>query len=342
MNVKSLKIIKVIFINIFVFLFLLFLLNMYISNNLEQMNSFSTRLLGNDLSYKTTEIENKIGESLSEKNIVEYIEITEESFSAYCGEQRFLYEKDNNRKPILVFGCSYAYGHGLKKEESFPFLLSKLTDRTVYNYAECGYDLLVMSEDYLSDNAEVKEKTYFSDTVIYLYMYDHINRYFQIHNLYKYYDDLFGISTNKVHNFLLHKVALYKYIFASLQYKKIKDGLPNTELMEQFLKKVILSSYKRIKEYTPFSKFIIILYEEKIPDNHDPAEICYLYTFIDSKIWDELEKETNGNIKIVRTKDMMGFYFDKDYKLKYEIADWHPNARVWKEFTPKFVEKYMK
>ena len=31
-----------------------------------------------------------------------------------------------------------------------------------------------------------------------------------------------------------------------------------------------------------------------------------------------------------------------DYKLEEEICDWHPNARAWAEFTPKFAEKYIK
>ena len=70
--------------------------------------------------------------------------------------------------------------------------------------------------------------------------------------------------------------------------------------------------------------------------------ILYYFQILNSKIWKELEEETNGNIKIVRTKDVMGFYFDKDYKLEEDISGWHPNARVWKEFTPKFVSQYIK
>ena len=61
---------------------------------------------------------------------------------------------------------------------------------------------------------------------------------------------------------------------------------------------------------------------------------------INSKIWSDFEKETGT--KVIRTKDIMGFYFDKEYKLKEDIAAWHPNERAWIELTPKFAEKYIK
>ena len=60
---------------------------------------------------------------------------------------------------------------------------------------------------------------------------------------------------------------------------------------------------------------------------------------MNDKIWDEINAETN--VTVVKTNDIMGFYFDKDYKLEEEICDWHPNARAWAEFTPKFAEKYI-
>ena len=127
-----------------------------------------------------------------------------------------------------------------------------------------------------------------------------------------------------------------------LSTKKILKHFPNTKEVELFLKKVMIVTYKKIKDYAPNAQLIVILYEEKIPLNRSPFEIAWVYKFINSNIWKELEIEYKGDIQIVRTNNVMGFYFDKDYKLKEDISDWHPNARVWKEFTPKFASQYIK
>ena len=191
-------------------------------------------------------------------------------------------------------------------------------------------------------NGKNENKIKEADYIIYIYMYDHINRYLVLNNLFWNYEFIFGSSQNEIHNFLIEKLALYKLICTGYKLKKILQNYPQTDEIEQFLKLIIKKGYQKAKSYSQNAKFIIILYEEKIPDSTPVFEIAYAYNFINSKIWQELEKETNGDIKIVRTKDLMGFYFDKDYKLEEDIANWHPNARAWKEFTPKFASKYIK
>ena len=69
-----------------------------------------------------------------------YIELNEDSFKQFCGEDRIEFGENYVAKPIVVMGCSYAYGHGLKRENSFPYVLSQITQRPVYNFARCGSD----------------------------------------------------------------------------------------------------------------------------------------------------------------------------------------------------------
>ena len=96
---------------------------------------------------------------------------------------------------------------------------------------------------------------------------------------------------------------------------------------------------KELKLVAPNAKQIFIVYNEYIPEHHTLSKIKFVVDKMNDKLWDELEKETD--IQIVRTKDIMGFYFNKNYKLEADFSDWHPNARAWAEFTPKFVEKYI-
>ena len=74
--------------------------------------------------------------------------------------------------------------------------------------------------------------------------------------------------------------------------------------------------------------------------SYKKSAIKFESDIINSKIWEDFAKETGA--KVVRTKDITGFYFDKDYKLNEDIAGWHPNAKAWAELTPEFANKYIK
>ena len=100
-----------------------------------------------------------------------------------------------------------------------------------------------------------------------------------------------------------------------------------------------MKSYHHIKTIAPNAKFIIIVYDEKLPADEDNLTIKYDSEILNSHIWKELENETD--ITIVHTKDITGFLFDKDYKLKQDIANWHPNEKAWQVFTPKFAKNYI-
>jgi len=267
------------------------------------------------------------------------IQNTNEVIAKFCLEKRQNFGTEYILPPITVLGCSYAYGHGLTKEESFPYLLSNITKRPVLNYAICGSNLLEQLDKIYNDlnmknHDIVKESQY----VIYVYMHDHITRYFEPtrYDLNVYFNDLFKL--NKIEK-ILSRVFLFKYIIARLKMQDILSEYPNSERSQLLLKKVIEISAERIKKLAPHAKFIVVLYEEKISTQYPKDYIKFHIDTMYSNIWDELEKE---GIIIVHTKDLLGFKFDRKYKLEHDFADWHPNEKAWEVFTPEFAKKYIK
>ena len=260
------------------------------------------------------------------------------------GIRRYFGEKyiNNGKNPIIILGCSYAHGQGIEKdEECFAYRLAELTKRYILCYAKCGSNILDnLSTIYkeIKRDKKLKQQISTADYVIYVYMHDHIVRFFDIarYDFDKFDDDLFEY-TNKEK--FLSKIFLFRYIIARLKIQNILSEYPNSERSKLFLKKVIEISAERIKELAPHAKFIVVLYEEKISTQYPKDYIKFHLDTMYSNIWDELEKE---GIIIVHTKDLLGFKFDRKYKLEHDFADWHPNGKAWEVFTPEFAKKYIK
>ena len=73
----------------------------------------------------------------------DYIERTDFSLDKIeDGEFGFSFRKpcglEYKKQPILLYGCSFTYGDGLKDNENFSYILSKTTKRPVYNFGLSG------------------------------------------------------------------------------------------------------------------------------------------------------------------------------------------------------------
>ena len=99
-----------------------------------------------------------------------------------------------NSEPIVVFGCSYAFGDYLKANQTFSRKLSNKLKRTVYNRAIPGGGFQQMLQQSLSDNFYKTVPP--SKTVIYILIEDYFRRmlgetfyvhekYFNLHYIYK-------------------------------------------------------------------------------------------------------------------------------------------------------------
>ena len=266
-----------------------------------------------------------------EPNVVKKIELTDESLAKFCGENRRIMKPDYKKPPIVTLGCSYMYGHGLTKEESFPYLLSSITGTSVYNYSECGSNgidqITFLKNDCITES--VKNTKYY----IYLYMHDHISRYVSIATITNYYDELF--EPNIIER-QFTRFTVFRWIFSHFRFNAIYKGYPKEDKTLDFLNKVMIVINKEVKKYSPNANFIIIVYNEKIADDMINPNVRTLKR----PIWDDIQKETGCTV--VFTEDLTGFKFNKDYKLKEDIADWHPNAKAWQLLVPLFVKKYIK
>ncbi len=340
------NILKILFFNFLFFGLLLAIANKYIEKNISspEFAAFYSKIsyLGSN---KVPQDRINIKRYETEKSTVKSIENNELTYKQFCGESRIVFNKNYKKNPIIVLGCSYAYGHGLKREETFPYILSNLAQRPVYSFAQCGEQIL-NNIDRLSEfgkspyNYDLINN---ADYIIYIYMHDHINRFLNVQNIYLYdlYEDIIPLSfkENNLYKKVI-KIPLIKFLFSSVKFRMVIKGVHYADKTDSFLKALIIQSQKKLKELAPNAKFIIILYEQKLPDTYSPLKIKFDSDRINSKIWTELQNE--NNIIVVHTKEITGVLFDKNYKLKEDIADWHPNARVWSEFTPVFVKQYIK
>lgn len=335
------KFLKILLVNIIIFVIIFSGANLLVKYNPDAIFNFINK--HNNINGKIDNSQISYNDNITEEFVAKRLEYTGESHNQFCGEERIKFGENYKKNPIIILGCSYAYGHGLQREETFPYLLSNLTKRPVYNFGTCGSEALSSLAFFYNETKEEPIKN--PDYVIYIYMSDHINRYMNINTIYWNYNLIFGSNYNKYQK-KISDIPLIKLILSYWELNKIlnfnnedyKQYFHNSEI---YLKKVILSINKEIKTLYPNTKMIIILYNDKVARLYSPLKTKFdsemLYY---SDIWDELSKETD--ITIVRTKDITGFLFDKNYKIKADIADWHPNAKAWKVFTPKFAEKYIK
>lgn len=331
-------------INTIFFICLIIIANFFIGKNWEKVINYKAY----DINQTKDNDKTDISKYETEPAQLELIKLTKESYKEFCGEIRIKFGENYTKKPVVVLGCSYAYGHGLKKEESFSYLLSEISQRPVYNFSKCceeAYDSICRLENSI-DNLGINKQIENAEYYIYVYMHDHIDRYIKANIVDSYLSEKFNnpkTLNEKIYRFLykipICRLILLDVFLMKLVYDPAWEG-PNIKNCEKYLKNMMLLIKSKIYTKSPNAKMIIIIYDQKIVDMYKNTKIKFDSEIINSKIWDELQNEYG--IKIVHTKDITGIIFDKEYKLKADIADWHPNAKAWEVFTPKFTEKYIK
>ena len=225
--------------------------------------------------------------------------------------------KKNKKKEIVLFGCSFTYGVGLKENETFSRKLSKYTNRSVYNRGipGCGTNhMLYMVEKGLSSN--IKNPEYF----IYIYIAGHIYRLYMpasfFHNLLIYYKE----KDNKLvlqkdwDNWHWHSYTL-RTLNEQLEYA---GKIHSHDKKIQFLLKHLNRTQEEINKKYPESKFVVLAYsgEEDIK---------------------AIEKElTENKIKIIYLSDLSSEDFTKK---PYALEDGHPSALAWDIIIPELTKK---
>lgn len=331
------KFFSILIVNIILFIVFYFIL-IFLLNGIESGRISFSKFKKQSVVRSSDTIENYIEDYPD--NFVR-IKLDDDTLNQFCGEDRTIFNDNYSKNPIVVFGCSYAYGHGLKKQDSFPYKLSNITKRPVYSFAGCGKNAVSSLDtliDFIKDNPEYKNQLSKVDYVVYVYMHNHISRFMNPDKELDF--DYTGIYQYSNIDKIFNKNRITRYIVSRLKQKNILEDYPNTKKSKVFLKGVIKRWIKSVKEYVPNAKVIIILYDEKIVS--EPKDtVKYLRELMSHSLWKEIELQSFGKVQVVHTQDLTGFVFDKNYKLKQDISDWHPNEKAWKVLTPLFVQKYI-
>ena len=241
------------------------------------------------------------------------------------------------KKPIALFGCSYAYGHGLNKEQTLSYKLSKKTKRPVYNRAVSAWGVQHML--YQAHQPLLYEQVPEPEYVVFLMMYDHIRRIYtrsfssghllneERYLRYKEFDNQLvqkkGIKVNSPISYirniidrsyitsLLYETYVNYYLINPQNYKKYSN----------FIIKHFVQSKNEMQAHWANTKFVVLMYD-KLYNEKNFAE--------------ELQK--NGfeviNLNTITNTNLN----QKEYKLEH---DPHPNEEAW-EIISESLKKELK
>ncbi|MBQ9246158.1 hypothetical protein IJ182_07825 [bacterium] len=316
------KIIKITLINIVLFC-LFFILFDYLTYK-KALISFKKVYPNQKVVFKYSLISKK-------PNIIVYPELFFKGKSKYLGRlPDGLEYKD--KKPIIVFGCSYAYGDFLNQNQTFTYKLAHLIKHPVYNRAAVGWSIQHML--FQTETEMLYEDIKDTDNVIFIMISDHMRRLYLEHyysvDSWEYlhytiknnkpvldnYDNIFvnflkSIHLRKIYN---HNKAAKAAITSQKETYKIHDDIS----------KYIIESRNNIEKHLGKKiNFTVIYYE--------PGEWGIPYKYY---LTDILEKE---GINVISTKDLTSENLRTE---KYFMLDnGHPKETAWDLLTPLIAER---
>lgn len=236
-------------------------------------------------------------------------------------------ERNTKKRPIILFGCSYTEGFGLKDKQTFSYKLANYTNRTIINRGKSGTGLNFL---YLQLSEEEIRKTLPKNPeyIIYTLIPDHFAR------LYRYRAFILGdlslrykIKNNKLVQdkpIFINPHSLFTILLLEeyIEQTKYKNDFENFTLFN----KVMDESYKLIKEHYPYTKFVILYYEGP----HD----------INNEILDETLKKyikQNEDIILIEVnKELPEIQKNREY---WQIDEEHPSSQAWNLIVPMVAKK---
>lgn len=228
--------------------------------------------------------------------------------------------------PIVVFGCSFAYGQNLDDTQTFSYKLSKILKRPVVNRAIMAGGLQHMY--FQTTKREFYNIIPDADSVIYIMIHDHTRRML----IYSFYVN--------VHNFFLH--------YSVNENKLIMDDYKNPFYnFFRSLYTVKLFNHKQVESILNNENFadkitdIELLYFEKTRSNLEKhwnrkinfSVVIYGYVLYENMLKEKLVK--NG-FNVIDIKD---FEDGINKQITLVLPDNHPNEAAWDYFTPLIASK---
>lgn len=237
----------------------------------------------------------------------------------FNGEKQRPFENFNShKKPIAIFGCSFAYGAHLNDDETVSHKLAIETRRPVFNFSRGGWGPQHML--YQLKTNEIYDMLPEPEFLIYIYIDDHVNRIQTLVDpiigngepciLYKQSKEKLVQDRLSMH--LLRsplcgaiKLVIYRY-FTSDKSKRL--------LLEEHF----IEAKKEMNKHWPNTKFIILLFTEEPLLNNPESKL------------------PENNIQIIRVKDFTNINLSEK---KYLLPDEHPNEKAWEIVSKGLIKK---
>lgn len=313
----NIKYFKIVLFNIILILLVIFCLNFYVYYSDITIDKYKDKdlklIFKNFISFMNRDI----SESNTKNNLI------------YNENFRPVENADNKLlPPIILFGCSFAYGDGLKETETFSFKLGKLTQRQIFNRAIGGWGIQHMlyqlknKEFYQYINEE--SPNFQPEFIIYLSFSGHFSRIYapvclfcpQCYYIFYKYDKKLKDFVERKRNFLTDKIIFYYPIISKIiWFIETRYDDKRSEILYNYL----IACKKEQEKNFETSKFVVVFYDNKLSDHY-------------------MNELTKNNFIIITDDD---FKIDDNAK-KYRLPDSHPSALVWEEITPRIVEKIQK
>lgn len=239
-----------------------------------------------------------------------------------------------SKKPIILFGCSFAYGDSLNNNQTLSYKLSHLTKRPVYNRASGGWGVQHML--YQSRRRDFYKEVKDPEYIIYVFIGEQVFRlekriFWQPSNdLYLRYKeknaDLIEVKSPWSAFWFLY---IMKNYFENVEEKNYRDSV-NIDKKFDFMKLHFIKSKIELQKHYPKAKFVILKYREIYP-----GEGMCTQLYMDINRWQELEKE--GFI-VIDTKDFVGNSLCS-YNYTLSKQDTHPNEKAWDLIVPALAKR---
>lgn len=228
----------------------------------------------------------------------------------------------SEKKPIIIFGCSFAYGSDLEDNQTFSYKLSNHLKQKVYNRAYLAWSVQNML--YQAKRADfydiVQEEP---DKVIYVYILGHVNRLmsevwiFDTQIFYK-------LSKNKIKESFIKSGGIFYGFFEKFVRKYYVEEIalvhPEKSKIYNLLSSVFEESQDEFKKHWKNTKYYILVYSAS----------------------DEEKKVLEGlgdkGFNVIFLQDLTSENLDS---VKYQISDTdnHPNEAAWDLLTPLIAKK---
>lgn len=237
-----------------------------------------------------------------------------------------LYRPVENAKskesPIIIFGCSYAFGDDLDKSETFSHKLAKYTNSPIYNFAMGGFGVqhmyyelnnAEMQNRYLKNMKEPKYVFYVYVPVQNIRLYNHVFIPFETNDYLQY-----DIKTLK--RVIYPKIFYHSFILKNLDILIASKKQNNLRLNEKYLVKYFSASKEIMEKKWKHTKYYILFmgenqYNDFVKDVANKSG--WNYVILDDMI--------DGHIL--------------DSKYVISETDRHPNGHLWDVLCPKIAEK---